>query len=113
MVDGGTHIPPRLLTDLLPHLLHEQEEQRKSEQKDQGHTEHHRGDQQDAPADPTGSRHANRAQGWEPSAAGWAAVPPGKRPCCCSTFCPAARVTSLTNSRAASGSAADLSTAIG
>jgi DNA-binding NarL/FixJ family response regulator len=31
VVDGGTHLPPRLLTDLLPHLLHEQEERRESE----------------------------------------------------------------------------------
>jgi DNA-binding NarL/FixJ family response regulator len=28
VVDGGTHIPPDLLTELLPHLLHEQEERR-------------------------------------------------------------------------------------
>jgi DNA-binding NarL/FixJ family response regulator len=31
VVDGGTSIPPRLLTELLPHLLHEQEERRESE----------------------------------------------------------------------------------
>jgi DNA-binding NarL/FixJ family response regulator len=28
VVDGGTHIPPDLLTELLPHLLHEQQERR-------------------------------------------------------------------------------------
>jgi DNA-binding NarL/FixJ family response regulator len=28
VADGGTHIPPDLLTELLPHLLHEQQERR-------------------------------------------------------------------------------------